>query len=162
MYFEEIKQGGPWPYGGAMVMAVKPFWWWRWSWWVEGSPHPSQHSLLCTLLRVYEALCVTRKESFVSLLKRRTFEVSIGRIPSNWACWLHPSPSHLMWTTALQAFPVPSKNILWPCWLAVFWNVILNLQKREPWKCRLSIPVRLDAPYSCEIQSTIVVTGACC
>lgn len=43
-----------------------------------------------------------------------------------------------------------------------FLKCYFKSQKREPWKCRLSIPVRLDAPYSCEIQSTIVVTGARC
>lgn len=66
-----------------------------------------------------------------------------------------PQPPHLMWTPASQVFPVPSKNILWPCRLAVFFffNVILNLQKRETGECRLPIHVHLETHL--QLQDTI-------
>lgn len=57
----------------------------------RGSPHSSGHSLLRRLLQAYGALFITRKESFVSLLKQRTFEVGTSRILCNWARWRHPS-----------------------------------------------------------------------
>lgn len=109
----------------------------------QGIPHSSGHSLLCTLLQVYEVLCVIRKESFVSLLKQRTFEVGIGRILSNWACWLHPS-IHIWCEPQICKASLCHPKIL--CDLAgwQFLKCYFKSQKRETWKCRLSIPERLD------------------
>lgn len=162
MYFEEIKQRGPWPYGGAVVTAVKPSWRWRWSWWVEGSPRPSRHSLLCTLCE-FMRHCVLPGKSHL------------------WACWSEELLKLALagyWATGLAGCtPAFTSDVnhsfaSLPCAIQKYFVTLLvgsflkcyfkSPKKRETWKCRPSIPVRLDAQYSCEIQSTIVVTWACC
>lgn len=118
----------------VVVMVVMSAW---------GSPRSSGHSLSCRPLQVYEVLFITRKESFVSLLKQRTFEVGIGRILCNWTRWLHPS-LHIWCEPQLCNPSLCHPKIF--CDLAgwQFLNVILNLQKRETRKFRLSISARLD------------------
>lgn len=101
------------------------------------------------------ALFITRKESFVSLLKQRTFEVGTSRILCNWACWLHPS-LHIWCEPQLCKSSLCHPKIF--CDLAgwqffFFLNVILNLQKRETRERRLSIRVHLETHI--QLQDTI-------
>lgn len=62
----------------------------------------------------------------------------------NWACWLSPRPPHLKWTTTLQSIPHAIQKYFVTLLVGSFLNVILNLQKRETSKCRMSMAVLLD------------------
>lgn len=113
-----------------------------------------------TLSRCVQCSFFTRKEWSVSAPRQITCKVGIGGRLCNQAPWL--SPRLPVWRAHDCAHSRAIQKYFVTLLVGNFLNVILNLQKRETSKCRLSTAALSIHTNSCTIQSPIVAPDAGC